>query len=813
MKELPMMQKHVNKRMTGTIAVAAALLAASCGASAYRQSSTPAANPTNDQYNVIYILADDLGYSELGCYGNTFNETPHLDRLAAEGVRLTSAYAAAPVCSPYRAALMTGQYPARLQITDYLRPDADQHLDTAHTTLAEMFQQNGYHTGIVGKWHLSGYVKAGAEVETLPDKHGFDEVLVSENRGIAEGWYFHPYGFNHEIEKKLPGREYITDRQHEEALGFIERNKDQPFFLYLSHYAVHTTVHGQPEVVDRFRGKAAAGTSAPTRGNPENDPYKRWPADSRATHHNPHLAAQLYVIDQGVGMIREKLRELGIDKNTIIVFTSDNGGETTITTNAPLREGKSTLYEGGVREPFIIWNPTLFDPAVVHTPMATYDVYPTLMDLIDAKPNRQPFDGVSIAQTLRHPKQVPPERSFYWHYPLDKPHFLGGRSAGSIRKGDWKLIEFFDDSTTVLYNLRDDLGEQRDLAAQHPATAADLAAELQRWRQDVGAVPAKATFRNPVGNGADPWVTQYGGFYYTCESRQAKGKPGIAIRKSDKLTERGKPVQVWSAPDTGWNRSHIWAPELHRLGDKWYIYYAAGRSGPPYTQQRSGVLESVTSDPQGPYIDKGLLQTGTDPTDPAGTIWAIDVSVAEIGGTLYAVWSGWETNAPTDKTSQHLYMAEMANPWTLKGERVKISSPDQPWEQGGPLDLNEGPQFLQHNGQVFIIYSTRESWLPEYRLGQLRLTDPAASPLDPANWQKRGPVFQATPQVLGPGHASFTTSPDGTEWWIVYHAKKAAKPGWGRDIRMQPFSWAPDGNPRFGRPIPAGTRIAVPSGE
>ncbi|TZF84926.1 sulfatase [Pedobacter sp. BS3] len=443
----------------------------------------------NPKYNVIYILADDLGYSELGCYGNTFNETPNIDQMAKHGVRFTQFYAAAPVCSPYRAALMTGQYPARLHITDYLRPNAAQHLDTAQTTLAEMFRANGYHTGIVGKWHLSGYTRAGATEETLPDKHGFDEVLVSENRGIAEGWYFHPYGFNKEIEKKLPGdHEYITDRQNEEALEFIDRNRAKPFFLFLSHYAVHTTNHGKPELVEHFRRKDGAGTSPPTKGNPENDPYKRWPADSKAPRNNPHLAAQLFVIDQGVGMIMSRLKELGLDKNTIVVFTSDNGGETRVTTNAPLRGGKSMLYEGGVREPFVIWNPTLFpQDKTVTTPVCNYDMYPSFMELIGAKPNKQLLDGISIARLFKNPVAKMPERTFYWHYPLDKPHFLGGRSAGSIREGDWKLIEFFDDGHKELYNLKDDIGETNDLAAKYPDKVTHLLNDLKAWRQRVHA--------------------------------------------------------------------------------------------------------------------------------------------------------------------------------------------------------------------------------------------------------------------------------------------------------------------------------------
>lgn len=440
------------------------------------------------KYNVIFILADDLGYADLGCYGNAFNETPHIDKLAKEGVKFNRFYAPAPVCSPYRAALITGQYPARVGINDYLRPDAPDHLPLSHTTMAEMFQQNGYHTGIVGKWHLSGYLKAGASREALPDKHGFNEVIVSENRGISEGWYFHPYQFNKEIEKKLSGaHEYITDRQNEEALQFIDKNKDKPFFLYLSHYAIHTTVHGKPELVDHFRNKKNAGTAPPTKQNPENDPYKRWPADSRATKNNPHLAAQLFSVDQGLGMIMSRLKELGLAENTIIVFTSDNGGEVTITDNLPLRGGKSMLYEGGVTEPCIVWAPKLFKPGVVDQPAVNMDFYPTFMSLIDAKPNKQQLDGVDLTKQLTNTASKLPERKFYWHYPLDKPHFLGGRSAGSIRSADWKLIEFFDDRSTELYNLKEDIGETNNLAAKYPEKVKELSKDLNKWRKEVNA--------------------------------------------------------------------------------------------------------------------------------------------------------------------------------------------------------------------------------------------------------------------------------------------------------------------------------------
>ncbi|MCH5598967.1 sulfatase [Niabella ginsengisoli] len=444
-------------------------------------------NAQTEKLNIIYILADDLGYSELECYGNKFNETPFLNKLASEGMRFTRFYAAAPVCSPYRAALMTGQYPARLKITDYLRPNSAQHLPLSHTTLAEMLKANGYHTGIVGKWHLSGYVKEGASEETLPDQHGFDEVLVSENRGIAEGAYFWPYFWNREIQKKLPGEhEYLTDRQHYEALEFIERNKDQPFFLYLSHYAVHTAVHGKPELVEHFKNKKGAGTSEARPKNKADDPYKPGGTGVWAKENNPHLAAQLKVVDEGVGAILKKLTELGLDKNTLIIFTSDNGGETRVTNNAPLKAGKSCLYEGGVREPFIIWGPGIKKGAVCSQPLVNFDVYPTFEELIKAKKNNQPLDGFSFARLLKNPEKKMSDRKFYWHYPLDQPHFLGGRSAGSIIDGKWKLIEFFDDNTNELYNMENDLGEANNLSDKNPKIVTQLKKELATWRKNVG---------------------------------------------------------------------------------------------------------------------------------------------------------------------------------------------------------------------------------------------------------------------------------------------------------------------------------------
>jgi len=418
--------------------------------------------------NIIFILGDDLGWAELGCYGNTFNETPNLDRLAKQGVRFTDAYAAAPVCSPYRAALMTGLYPARLGITDYLRPDDQNHLAPQCLTIAEVLKKAGYATGIIGKWHLSGYANHGAQ-EFPPVMFGFDETIVSENRGIGAGSYFHPYHFNREIEKRLPGREHLVDRCNIEAVEFIERHRREPFFLYLSHYAIHTKLEGKPELVSHFEKKPGAGKGQTARRN------------------NPHLAALLKSIDEGVGMIVDKLDALGLTEGTIVVFTGDNGGESLVTSNAPLRAGKSTLYEGGIRVPLIVRYPPVTPAGTVRsTPTSNIDFYPTFREMVGAPLDTEhPVDGVSILPLLCNPQSELKRDMLFWHYPLDKPHFLGGRSAGAVRKGSWKLIEFFDTGGKELYNLADDVGEKNNLADANPEKAAELQELLVTWREDV----------------------------------------------------------------------------------------------------------------------------------------------------------------------------------------------------------------------------------------------------------------------------------------------------------------------------------------
>ena len=344
---------------------------------------------------------------------------------------------------------------------------------------------------------------------------------------------------------------------------------------------------------------------------------------------------------------------------------------------------------------------------------------------------------------------------------------------------------------------------------------------VARSADGAGAAPAPSacTFTNPVAPGADPWVTRLDGVYYYVKSEQR----GIRVYRSSTLTDlRRNGVLVWTPPASGWNHANVWAPELHFFDGRWYIYYAAASvEGGPFVHQRAGVLESVSGDPQGAYVDRGMLYTGNDVASGREPIWAIDLTVGRINGTLYAVWSGWADNSPApgplpDRKPQQLYIARMANPWTIDSDRVMIAAPTASWERGTELDLQEGPELLEHRGETHVVYSTRESWLSEYKLGQLRLTPATANPLLPSSWVKRGPVFTGAPAagVYGVGHASFTSSPDDREGWIVYHAKSKATPGWNdRVIRMQKFGWNADGSPAFGTPVATGQPIPVPSGQ
>lgn len=348
-------------------------------------------------------------------------------------------------------------------------------------------------------------------------------------------------------------------------------------------------------------------------------------------------------------------------------------------------------------------------------------------------------------------------------------------------------------------------------AAQAPESPAPVAA----------ASGGSCTFTNPVARGADPWVEFRDGYYYMAQSKNpGEGqRSSIWVFRSRKLTDPMRDsVQVWTSPETGWNQTHIWAPEIRFVDGRWYIYYAGGRPGPqdaPFIYQRAGVLRAAGNDPRGAWQDLGALDTGGDLATRADDVWAIDFTVHRLNGQLYGFWSGWDNNTPVARTPQYIYVARMSNPWTMSGPRVRISAPTESWERrvdpNDGLDLNEGPQVLEHNGNAFVIYSTRESWTRAYRLGQLRLT--GSDPLQPSSWTKSGPVFAEANEVYGPGHNGFTKSPDGTEDWIIYHAKVDTGPNWNRVIRAQRFTWRADGSPDFGQPVASGVVLPVPSGE
>jgi arylsulfatase A-like enzyme/Flp pilus assembly protein TadD len=442
--------RTINRLMSITRRAAAAAFAGACVASAAPKSKRPP--------NIVYILADDLGWGELGCYGNIFNKTPNLDRLAKEGIRFTHAYSAAPVCSPTRASLMTGHAPARVGITDFLRADDRKFLPPDRPTLPRILQQAGYRTALIGKWHLMGdYKRRPGD----PKLHGFDEVICSEQVYIGPGSYWHPYQHLPGIPARSP-EEYLTDRLSLEASDFIERNAAKPFFLYLSHYAPHTRFAAKPELVAKYKSNEEAGTN----------------------RNNPELAAMIESIDEGIGRILETIRKANLDNDTLVVFNSDNGGEGRVTVNGHLRGAKSMLYEGGIRVPLLArWKGRIKPAATSKAPVISTDLFPTFLQAAGAKPPSQyPLDGSSLMKIFSDPQRER-KRRLYWHYPHN--HSLGGKMASAVRDERWKLIEFIPNGRRELYDLQGDPSEVRDIASEHPDIARSLAAHLQAWRVKV----------------------------------------------------------------------------------------------------------------------------------------------------------------------------------------------------------------------------------------------------------------------------------------------------------------------------------------
>lgn len=454
--------------------------------------------------NVLFILVDDLGWTDLGCYGSDFYETPNIDGLASSGMKFTSGYASCPVCSPTRASIMTGKYPARLGLTAHIGDPQPKHwnrdtpmlpasyvdrLPLSEVTLAEALHDAGYATFFAGKWHL------GSQDKFWPEYQGFDINIGGWLQGGPFGGkqYFPPYG-NPRLPDGPPG-EHLPDRLATETVRFIESHRHKPFLAYLSFYSVHVPLNAREDLRQKYERKR----------NPFGETDKPiWKFDNgtrvRMVHEHAVYAAMVDAMDQAVGKVLNKLDELKLTDNTIVVFTSDNGGLSTgdrgisadqgwPTSNAPLRAGKGWLYEGGIRVPLIVRAPGVTHANRESNEVVTStDFMPTILDLagLPSLPE-QHADGISIRPALQGNKLA--RDAVYWHY----PHYgnQGGRPGGVIRQGAWKLIEWFGESNVELYNLRDDVGEQSNLADYNSPLVAELRAKLDNWRESVGAVLPK----------------------------------------------------------------------------------------------------------------------------------------------------------------------------------------------------------------------------------------------------------------------------------------------------------------------------------
>ena len=444
---------------TAYLTLLTALLLASLPALHAADTPKPASTP-----NILFILADDLGWTDGGCFGSTFYETPHIDRLATQGMRFTDSYSACTVCSPSRAAILTGQYPARLHLTDYIPgkvpakaklsvPDWTMHLASEVPNLAKVLKSAGYATANIGKWHLG-------KAAFWPEKQGFDLNIAGYDHGHPPT-YFSPYKIP-TLTEGLPG-EFLSDRLTSEAITFIEQNKNRPFFVYLPHYAVHHPVMAKPDVIAKYQAKSVP----------------------RAPHKRPEYAGLIESVDDSIGRLLATLEELKLSENTIVIVTSDNGGLASITTNLSLRAGKGSAYEGGVRVPLIIkWPGLIKAGSVCHTPVIGVDFYPTLLAMAGVPVPPGAVDGENIEPLLRQSGSMKRD-AIYWHYP--HYHVCGATPYGAIREGDFRLVEFYEDNHVELYNLKDDIGETKDLATTLADKTAALRQKLHDWRQRVDA--------------------------------------------------------------------------------------------------------------------------------------------------------------------------------------------------------------------------------------------------------------------------------------------------------------------------------------
>ncbi len=448
--------------------------------------------------NFVLILIDDMGWKDLSCYGSSFYETPNLDRLATEGIRFTDAYAACPVCSPTRASILTGKYPASVGVTNYIdwahrvhpsrgllidAPYID-HLPLTEKSLATALKEAGYATWHVGKWHLGGR-------DYHPEKHGFDVNIGGCAWGMPLQGYFSPWGI--ETLQDGPEGEYLTDRLTDEAIRLIRSSNGNPFFLNLWYYSVHIPIQAKKRDIERYEEKARSLGLDQITAFEEGELFpcehkKELRIIRRLIQSDPAYAAMIHCLDDNIGRLLACLEETGVADNTIVIFTSDNGGLATAegspTCNSPLAEGKGWMYEGGTREPLIVKGPAVRESGTIcSAPVTSPDFYPTMLEIAGLEPP-QHSDGISIVPLLSGERELKRE-AIYWHY----PHYgnQGGTPGASIRMGDHKLISFFEDRHVELYNVGEDLGEKNNLANDMPALAQDLKKRLVDWQQRVEA--------------------------------------------------------------------------------------------------------------------------------------------------------------------------------------------------------------------------------------------------------------------------------------------------------------------------------------
>ena len=783
----------------------------------------PQFHAAKNKPNIITVFIDDMGWSDLSCFGGKGTTTENIDRLANEGLRFTNFYVNSPICSPSRVALTTGQYPQRHRITSYLSNRNQnrlrgiaQWLDPNAPTLARSLQRAGYATGHFGKWHMGGQRDVGNA--PLIRNYGFDRSLTNfEGLGPRvlplKDAYDGQHPQKHDLGSASLGRGSIRweDRSRittsfvDGALRFIDHAEvtAQPFFINIWPDDVHSPFF-PPKVL-----------------RSETDESKR-----------ELYYAVLDAMDQQLGKLFDRVRDdPALRSNTLILVMSDNGHEEGAGSSYPLRGAKNWLYEGGIRSPLIVWGPSfLADEKKGMTNetsiLCALDINRSLYSFAGIEPEKDvQLDGQDLLRTLLGESTAGRRKPIFWRRPPDRPGTAGQDNPDlAVRDGRWKYLVNYDGTQPQLFDLKVDRSETKNLAASKPEVVRRLDNALVQWNQQLpqdaghpnwtstevlGALPA-GKFVNPIGEGADPWIVRDPNQprYLWCLS---EGNRGIAIYTSSTVTSLGQKHVVWKAPAAGPYSKQIWAPELHFLDERWYIYFAA--SDGKNENHLTWVLKSKTRDPLGEYELYGPLATGDGEDRVTPNNWAIDMTVMKSGGKRYAIWSGWDQ---PNSDQQYLYIAAMESPIKLVGPRIKLCENDDfLWERIEPdssqRGLHEGPQIFQAKGRTAVVYSCGASWLPTYKLGLLELT--GDDPLNPKSWTKRPkPVFASTETAYGVGHSSFVKSMDGRQWWHIFHAKRDRQPGWRRALFAQPMRVGKRGFPIFGEPVDSGVVLEKPTG-